>query len=316
MGGEDWALAEYNPDGTLNAAFGQGGRVVTSFSPFASSVSGIAIQPDGKIVVSGTVALLTGFDFGLTRYNPDGSLDPSFGTDGQVMISIGSFALGAGVAIQPDGKIVETGLADGEVAVVRVNSDGSLDSSFGTGGEVLTTAENFSTVVDIQPDGKILVGGAGVNGEDFGLVRFNPDGSLDPSFGTGGAVDTPSTYGIAQMALQPDGKIVAVGTVASGAALDFQTVRYNPDGSLDQSFGSDGMVMTDLTPPGSKSAVPNSSFATGVVIQPGGKIVVGGMTYNRGPSRVFLVSRRLPSRWYGTTQPAIWIPDSAPTGSR
>ena len=199
-------------------------------------------------------------------------------------------------ARQPDGKIVAAGVAGKDFALVRYNSNGNLDTTFGNGGIVITNFfdmanpryQGISSVV-IQPDGKIVVGGAVVRDVmnvsdlskyDFGLVRYNADGSLDATFGTGGKVITNVAANkadvITALALQPDGKIVAAGF--NGAALvtpqipsDFLIARYNSNGTLDSTFGTGGIVVTDFS--------NDVDFATSLVIQPDGKMVAGGFTY-------------------------------------
>jgi uncharacterized delta-60 repeat protein len=286
----DIGVAEYNPDGSLNHAFGRDGRVITpSGGVFEVQITAVAVQPNGKVVVAGWIAP-TVFDdeFLLLRYNADGSLDTSFGQGGEVEIGFGDGSVvGGGVAIQPDGKIVEVGSGgfDNNFDVVRVNPNGSLDTSFGTGGEVSTPMGGGASSVLIQPDGKIVVGGTSFSGDpdtgsNFALVRYNADGSLDPSFGSSGVVITgPNTTGAAAIALQPDGKIVAVGSTFSFAtAYDaaFQAVRYNADGSLDPSFGSGGIVTTDVPAAVPPELTPVVDTATSVMIEPDGKVVVGG----------------------------------------
>ncbi|MFM7739828.1 MAG: delta-60 repeat domain-containing protein, partial [Planctomycetota bacterium] len=132
-----------------------------------------------------------------------------------------------------------------DFALVRYNADGSLDTSFGTAGKVTTpvgTSNDQGYSVTIQPDGKIVLAGSTHNGSnwDFALVRYNADGSLDTSFGTGGMVTTPigtnDDYGLS-VTFQPECKIVVAGWAHNGSNWDFALVRYNADGSLDTSFG-------------------------------------------------------------------------------
>jgi uncharacterized delta-60 repeat protein len=280
--GGDFALARYNLDGSLDFSFGAGGRVLTDDVSGTGSFDqgrALALQADGKIVVAGR----SGFDFALARYNPDGSLDASFGVGGRVRTDFtgtGTFEeVANALAIQPDGKIVLAGTADEpgppdfEFALARYNPDGSLDASFGVGGLVLTDvngADGFDDAsgLAIQPDGKIVVAGTLEvgGGSDFALARYNPDGSLDPSFGVGGRVftDVSGTGRFTRaeaLALQADGKMVVAGSSGS----DFVLARYNPDGTVDAAFGVGGRVVTDV-----------SGQANALAIQPGGQIVVAG----------------------------------------
>ncbi|MEP6947466.1 MAG: FG-GAP-like repeat-containing protein [Acidobacteriota bacterium] len=195
-------------------------------------------------------------------------------------------------ARQPDGRIVAVGSAYGAFGLVRYTSTGSLDESFGTGGKVTTRFSGFSSdqaasSLVIQPDGKIVVAGMVLldyttprfNHYNFGLARYNADGSLDTTFGTNGLVITDIASDKADvpvaLALQSDGKIVAAGF--NGAAQppqipsDFVLARYNSNGSLDTSFGTNGIVITDFN--------NDVDFASSLVIQPDGKLIAGGWTY-------------------------------------
>src|SRR5438105_6814395 len=186
--------------GSLDPTFGIGGKVTTNVNP--NEVTNVAPQPDGNIVV---VAALADFKiasqvFGVLRYLSDGTLDPNFGTGGVVRTAVTTgYNHPYSVAIQPDGKIVVAGSAGipsnstDEIAVVRYNSNGTLDQSFGEGGKVTTVLFGFrdvANVVLLQPDGKILIGGLAVEcfgsacPHDTAVVRYNPDGSLDGTFGS------------------------------------------------------------------------------------------------------------------------------------
>ena len=186
-----------------------------------------------------------------------GAWDPTFGTGGKVTTAFNFHqAPGFGAALGSDGKIVVVGGPQFNLA--RYNSDGSLDTTFGTSGKVLTDfgGDTEATGVTIQADGKIVVVGfKNFNGVqvDFALARYNRDGSLDTTFGTGGKVITDFQSHVAEAAavtLQHDGKLVVAGKALNGAGgggnFDFALARYNPDGSLDSSFGSGGELVTDF----------------------------------------------------------------------
>jgi uncharacterized delta-60 repeat protein len=283
----DFALARYNLDGSLDASFGSGGRVTTDFAAGDDLAFDVAIQDDGKIVAVGRSSFPGEFVryFALARYNDDGGLDASFGTGGKVTTG---FAVGNGIAlsiaIQADGKIVVAGWSgatspDLNFALVRYNADGSLDASFGTDGKATTDfgSNDVAGDVAIQTDGKLVA--AGWSGEpefaDFALARYQPDGSLDPSFGTDGKVTTDlfgrtddQAFGVA---IQTNGKIVAAGLtrVFFPAFLGgFGLARYNPDGSLDPSFGVGGKLTTDFG--------PGFDVASDLALQGDGKIVAAG----------------------------------------
>ena len=276
-------LARHNPDGTLDIAFGNGGKVTTTFRG-SDSASALALQPDGKIVVAGSTGGI--FAFALARYLPDGSLDATFGSGGKVTTNFGlAFAL----AIQPDGKIVVAGGTD-NFLLARYNPDGSLDPTFGAGGKVITDfgGDDSAFALAFQADGKIVVAGksevfTGIVGGDFALARYNSDGSLDATFGNGGKVTTDfinhSVDGAFAVALQPDGKIVVGGAttpIPIVAPPAFALGRYLPNGSLDATFGNSGKVITSFGGPLCNSKTCLSDGVRSLVLQPGGKIVAAG----------------------------------------
>ena len=214
-----------------------------------------------------------------------GDLDTTFGAGtGKVNVDFNANEdTGNSVGLQSDGKIVIGGVtvrnSSFDFALIRLNHDGSLDTSFGNGtGKVATDFFNgpdFASALAIQSDGKIvLAGGVGpaTGGSDFGLVRYNSDGSLDSSFGNGGKVTTPpggqDQGSIVGLAIQPDGKIVAAGTATPVSGNDFTVARYNSNGSLDSSFGNNGIASVNIN--------GNNDIATSLILQPDGKIVVAG----------------------------------------
>src|SRR5436190_3031392 len=267
--------------GDLDPTFGNGGVVQTDFSGGDDYGFGVKIQADGKSVVVGESGVYPLFHSALTRYNRYGSLDRTFGTSGKVVAALDSGGDGStAIAFQPDGKIVTAGSVIHNNFVVafvsaRFNSDGSLDQTFGNNGSVQTTfgdpAAEGNDVV-LQPDGKIIVVGFSGAGSytdlnNFALVRFNADGSLDQSFGSGGKIKSAS--GIATSAvLQADGKILVGGTYNTGSSHGFMLARYNPNGTLDTTFGSSGVVTT---------AIGNGdAFSFGIGLLTDGRIVLGG----------------------------------------
>ncbi|MCB0731330.1 MAG: T9SS type A sorting domain-containing protein [Ignavibacteriae bacterium] len=272
----DFAVVRYNSDGSLDNSFGSGGKVY--FPKFRVDFGhGIELQSDGKIIIAGAADISNYFAFALVRYNSDGTLDTSFGTNGIVTTFFGFFSDGGRcVKIQSDGKIVVAGYtSDGwfNFAMIRYNTDGSLDTSFGTNGIIELNFESFdddeAQSIEIQPDGKIVVGGYSAG--DFLITRFNADGSQDISFGTNGFVITSIGSGTDEgksVLIQPDGKIVLAGFSRIGSNDDFAVVRYNSDGSLDNSFDSDGKVTTAIG--------TNNDQAYGIALQNDGKIVVAG----------------------------------------
>lgn len=281
----DIAIARLNADGSMDTSFDGDGKVTTGSLLTPEQANGVAVQSDGKIVVVGFSG--STHNFTIVRYNANGSIDTSFSGDGIATpaISIGT-SEAKGVVIQPNGKIVATGFAlNGlltDIATVRLNTDGTLDSIFDGDGIVLTNVgladEGHS--VALQQDGKIVVAGftvlSGLN-NDFALVRYNTNGSLDTTFDGDGLVTTDFGLLLADVAngiaIQSDGKIVAAGIALNVTNNDFALARYNADGSLDSSFGGDGRVLTEFTPLG---LLPDE--VNGVAIQPDGKIVAAGWT--------------------------------------
>ncbi len=261
----NFALVRYNSDGALDTSFDSDGKLTTAIpGGYAQSVT---IQADGKILVAGYSTIDVYPNFSLVRYNIDGSLDTSFDNDGKLTTITGNASYGKGysVIVQSDGKIVVAGetVNDNSVdfALVRYNSDGSLDSTFDEDGKVTTPIgsssydEGFSTT--LQSDGKILLAGLSSNGsrDDFALVRYNIDGSLDNAFDGDGKVTTAIIgslsavgYSVTQ---QADGKVLVAGYSHNGINEDFALVRYNSDGSLDNTF--DGGVIPNNLPTGTLS---------------------------------------------------------------
>jgi uncharacterized delta-60 repeat protein len=290
----DFALARYNPNGSLDTSFNGTGKVTTPFALYDDKANAVALQPDGKIVVAGHSHNGSNYDFALARYNPNGSLDTSFNGTGKVTTPIGSsddetYAL----ALQPDGKLVAAGLSrtgTGAVfALVRYNPNGSLDTSFNGTGKLTTAIGAYASVNALapQPDGKLLAAGIGDNGSHFvfALARYNPNGSLDTSFNGTGKVTTP--MGSVQddaiaLARQPDGKLLAAGYSSRGPTDDFALARYNPNGSLDTSFNGTGKVTTAI------GSGHDDAYA--LALQPNGSIVAAGSSWN-GSRTVFALVR-------------------------
>ncbi len=285
--------------GDLDPTFGNGGKVMTGFGSSSSVIRAIAVQSDGKIVAAGYSGVFNSpmNDFALARYNTNGTLDATFGTGGKVTTDLGYYELAFAVLIQTDGKIVAVGFSSGDSAIgssfalVRYNPDGSLDTSFGTGGKVRTKINNVDSqayAAALQPDGKIVVAGLNEDSRSrFALARYNLDGTLDTSFGNGGAVTTvfgnsniQSAYDVV---IQADGKIIALGSVFL-ARYDFALARYNTDGSLDNTFGTGGRVVTDF---GNSSADDGIAIA----IQADGKIVAVGRRSVSDESGDFALAR-------------------------
>lgn len=246
----DQFILRLTTSGSLDPTFGFGGRVIRGFDPDSGGFNDVAVQADGKIVAVGGI----GGDLSVTRFNANGSLDTTFGTDGTVTrdFSLGDGAYG--VALQTDGKIIVTGVSrggnyDSKVILARLNTNGTFDASFGTNGIVQTDLEgeyDRANDVVIQADGKIVV--AAQTDDivtyppvyDFVAIRYNSDGSLDSTFGGDGTVRTDFFGNDDQpiaMALSPDGSILIVGTSSPPEATNYDRnlaaiTRYSADGTL------------------------------------------------------------------------------------
>jgi uncharacterized delta-60 repeat protein len=245
----DFALVRYNTDGSLDTTFDGDGKVTTAIGTGHDYGQSVTVQADGKILVAGYAVVGGKNELTLVRYNTDGSLDTTFSGDGKVTTAIGiDNDYGYSVTVQADGKILVAGYTDNgstnDFALVRYNTDGSLDTTFDGDGKVTTaigTGHDVGYSVTVQTDGKILVAGYTDNGTnyDFALVRYNTDGSLDPTFSGDGKVITAIGAGHDQgrsVTVQADGKILVAGYTHNGSNYDFALVRYNTDGSLDIRF--------------------------------------------------------------------------------
>jgi uncharacterized delta-60 repeat protein len=298
---EDFIVARYNVNGTLDKRFGNNGKITTDFFRNVDSIEALVIQPDGKIVVAGFAQLAgsggTPRVFALARYTSEGRLDNSFGNGGSLTTSFGgTFAVASAIMVQPDGKIVVAGTADFnprvpgsglDFALARYTANGNLDASFGDAGKIVFDffgSFDQANAAALQPDGKIIVAGSASYDSfnqniGFALTRFNPDGTTDFGFGSGGKQIT-DFFGAGAKAngivLQPDGRFVVAGTASDSAtrpvATDFALARYNSDGTLDSSFGLGG-----------ETSVPFSDSATeqanALALMSDGKIIVAGTAF-------------------------------------
>ncbi|HQU83514.1 MAG TPA: hypothetical protein PKY59_10330 [Pyrinomonadaceae bacterium] len=258
--------------GSPDTSFGTNGLSQNTLLGAAGFTDQI-IQPDKKIVVLGStwnpLIIVPPVVPAVARFNENGTLDTSFDTDGYN--DTFNFSGGSKLALQADGKILIGGTSANHFAVFRLNANGSVDSSFGTNGLVTTVFGNSSQVnsVNVTADGKIVLAGIVTTADsDFGLIRYNSDGSLDTTFGTGGKVVTQlnGNEWANDSVIQADGKIVAVGKFSD--PLSGQTkavaIRYNTNGSLDTTFGTNGVFYKD------------NSEATKVALQNNGMLVIAG----------------------------------------
>lgn len=279
--------------GCMDLTFGNAGFVSATVNNGVASgwATDIAVQSDGKIVVTAESANVENpevWDSYVLRFDQNGVLDPSFGSGGIVRFrfSAANHEWLNAVAIQPDGKILVAGKGDNITTVVRLNSNGSFDPSFGAGGKTNFTLVNRKWAVPysllVQNDGRIVLG-LNSDNKSFGFVRLTSNGAFDTTFnGTGKLVISGgkgnATAALIDLAIQPDGKYVASGMLPSsnGGSSQFGLMRVNANGTLDTSFGSGGKVVTNFG--GTWSAGRN------VAVLPDGKIIVGGDWLQGGTS--------------------------------
>jgi uncharacterized delta-60 repeat protein len=233
----DFAIARYSANGLLDPTFGSGGVVRTSLGTGQDVANAVAVQPDGKIVAAGYKRVGGLFDFAVVRYNLNGTQDASFGNLGVVVIPVGaSTDIARSLAILPDGKILVAGesfsnATSNDMAVVRLNANGSIDGTFGSAGVALvnfTGGADSATSMAVQPNGKIVLAGTAIadgpggSQRAFALARLLPDGARDLAFGSGFAAGGFATNDITSfpdtayaLALQRNGMIVSAGVVGA-----------------------------------------------------------------------------------------------------
>ncbi len=295
--GGGFAVARYDADGALDVSFGSGGIVTTDFAGEEDNASAVAVQADGKILVAGSASTGGRSDFAVARYLANGQLDTSFAGDGKQTVDFaGSDDVANALAIQSDGRLILAGsaLVDGsqrDVALARLNADGSLDTGFG-GGRITTDVGgvgNAANALALQSDGKIVVAGANFTGykaaDDMLALRYMAAGALDAGFDGDGiaTVDFAGAGDAARaVAVQPDGKIVLGGSAFTGANDDdFALARLNPNGGLDSSFGGDGKATTDFA--------GAYDFVSALALTPDGKVLAAGRA--RGATEDFAAAR-------------------------
>lgn len=278
--------SSYAQPGTPDKNFGVDGRILDT--GLWADCRGMAIQPDGKILTGGLTDIgnnSTGSGLYIARFSADGNIDENFGVNGKFIVTSIKGAnpvYAQAFAVLPDNKILACGRfvtnsPYGGVGLLRLFPDGKIDSSFGINGFVTTRLSHWNDIIGgmaVQQDGRIIVTGNkqsafSQSGQDF-VLRYNTDGSTDQSFGINGLVYTNYESNIIPGAvkIQPDGKIVT-GDIYGSSTKQFQLVRYNNDGSLDESFGNAGIAR--LAP-----IVGYFSHLNDIVIQDDGKIIVTG----------------------------------------
>ena len=272
--GNDFFTGRFMSDGSLDTTFDGTGYAVTPFllsgagGQLVDQCSAVAVQADGMIVSAGFTAEQGPDHVALTRHTASGQLDTAFGSGGLLDINASATSNGNSHAnallVQSDGKLLVAGYAGGagnntDMLLMRLNSDGSPDATFGSGGITRTpvgTGEDIANAMVLQPDGRIVIAGSSVASDgrrDFALGRYMSNGTLDSSFGNGGLVTTPVGPGddIAYaVTLMPWGRLIAAGSArisTSAAGTDLALVSYNADGGIDLYFGTAGKVMLDLS---------------------------------------------------------------------
>lgn len=279
-------LLGFNSDGTTDTSYGTGGRTITSF-PSDNNASDAHLLPDGKLLVSGS---WEGAAYCLARFNANGTLDTTFGTNGNTVTLLNGTGLTSSLAVQTDGKILMNGYFSTSFTVpfnyilFRYNANGTLDTSFDGDGYAITdfnTGYDYGFTLLLQPDGKIISAGhattGGVGG--FGMIRYNTDGSLDGTFGTDGKAVTTFAGGTPQAAEYPavlmaNGKIVIAryrNRESPNFGTEVEIARFNSNGSSDTTFGISGRVN-----------YPAMTQVRDLDLQPDGKLVAVGLTANFG----------------------------------
>jgi uncharacterized delta-60 repeat protein len=216
-------------------------------SSTTDEVYGVALQRDGKILVAGRTSSGGGFDVGVARFNPDGTLDTAFGDTGIAVVSLSpGNDIANCLAVAPNGAIVLSGAATADMAVLRLTSDGNLDEEFSDDGVYVTdlgySGNDTSNACAVRPDGKPVVLANAINGSTryFGVAQFATNGAYDASFDGDGlsiVTETPGRVGYG-LALYPDGRILSVG-YAPGSPDKWSMFRWLADGSYDPGFGTD-----------------------------------------------------------------------------
>jgi uncharacterized delta-60 repeat protein len=235
-GSADFALVRLQANGTLDATFGTGGRVLTDFSGGPDTAFAVTLRADGRIVVAGSTGAYPTAQFAVAQYKADGALDPAFGSSGKALVSLPRDARAHALALQADGRVrvgglINRGSSTGGI-VVQLTVDGAVDTSFGDRGRVEADfgGRNFGTALALQSDGRFVVGGSDDFPPyyDFAIARYDPAGSLDASFNQGTILtEFGGNSWINAVAVQQDGDVVAAGYARGPGGADFALVRYS-----------------------------------------------------------------------------------------
>lgn len=280
-------VSRLNTDGTVDTTFGTDGVTLINSGWIKSFVYDMDVQPDGKIVLAGYRWNNETGDFLMVRLNEDGSLDDSFGTNGIAIIDNGETEVAESFTILPDGKFIISGYVFDNFSMIRINHDGTVDTTFGNNGWVITEfgdSSSYSFVTTVNADGRIVLGGMLLgfdNKYKYAAAAYNSDGSLDTSFGTDGKVilnvGNDNDFGIRLIQLE-DGKILFGGHSYYGTnplRYELAVARLNSDGSMDTSYGNNGVFK-------SRFVTNGESYLADMVLQADGKLVLTGPANESG----------------------------------
>ena len=285
---QSFALARLNSDGSVDQSFGENGKVVQSFGPNYSIINDVLLQKDDKIITIGNVfnPTLEILDVAICRYTSDGKLDPTFGDNGVIKRNLtGSNSISSIGHIQNDGKIIIVGstgwtlTSDKGFFVIRVNSDGSLDDSFGIRGQkkIDFAGCNDATSVSVSNDGRIYIAGYVENKailkSEMVICCLNSDGSLNPNFATNGILRLVG-YEASDLLITPSNEILVSGHSVTEPGYNFALIKLSADGNLINSFGKNGKVITYLD--------CDRSYSQSIALQSDGKIIELGNIIREG----------------------------------
>jgi uncharacterized delta-60 repeat protein len=278
-----FAVARFNSNGSLDTTFASGGKATPEFFSFTFGgvrelADVILLQPDNKIIVAGIAipGARAPAKSALVRFNPNGTLDQTFGTGGKVAVSsIGSITA---LALLSNGQILALNNVGG---IAQFDSAGRLASSV-TSGTIVSTSNNGLSA--FEPNGRFLIAGGALGSTrrdiDITAISFNPTGSIDHTFNSpifDFGQEDPTNHDVAQVvAIQPDGKFLIGGLSSSISGVIFGLARLNTNGSLDNTFGTGGVLTTRFE---------GSDQISSIIVQPDGKILAIGQAFDGSTSQ-------------------------------
>lgn len=292
-------LIRFNSDGSYDNTYGDNGFSQAAPLRRFGPITNAAMQSDGKVVVTGETPFndVTSGDFGVARWNTNGSLDGTFGSQGIATVDFGYDDTGEMVRIQSDGKIVVAGeiYINGHdmIGLTRLNTDGSIDGTYGAGGSgkyVAAPVDIELTDMGFTPDGKLLTM-CDYNDNDVTLIRFGANGIIDTGFGIQGIQEIDYFLGtyhpfVACMAVQSDGKVLIGGELYNGSNGDMFVSRFTAAGTVDNTFHPGGYVTTHIG---------GSEDVRALKVQPDGRIVAAGYVFYANLPTVIALARYMPN---------------------